>query len=79
MFKYLEEKGLNVDAKSGNGRTVLHLAARGGNLEMVKYLVECGADINAKDKYGSTALDWARNDDVKEYLKSKGAKSGREL
>lgn len=37
-------KGADVNAKNFEGTSVLHLAAFGGNLEIVKYLVGKGAN-----------------------------------
>jgi hypothetical protein len=45
-----------VDEKNKYGKTVLHLAAQGGNQAVVRLLVEKGADVNAKDNDGITAL-----------------------
>jgi len=41
LVKYLiEERHLDVDARTNLGETILHLAALSGNLELVKYLIE---------------------------------------
>jgi len=39
------------------GQTSLHLAAKGGHLEVVKFLLEDQADVLAVDHYGRNALD----------------------
>ncbi|WP_168194289.1 ankyrin repeat domain-containing protein [Thermodesulfobacterium sp. TA1] len=55
MKKYiLNQKDVNV--RDDNGKTLLHYAAREGDLNMVKILLAKGADINAKDKDGRTPL-----------------------
>ena len=72
LVKYLvEEKNLDVNAKDKSGWTVLYSAASSGNLDLVKYLVENGADVNAKNKSGWTPADMAREQEIKDYLKSK--------
>ena len=71
LVKYLvEEKNLDVKAKSESGYTVLHSAAWNGNLEMVKYLIKNGADVNAKSESGRTVLHSAAsgNLDLVKYL-----------
>jgi len=52
----------------------------GGNLAVVRLLVEKGANVNIPDKKGYTPLDYAvkyRKTGVIEFLRSKGAVSGR--
>ena len=55
----------------------MHLAAIVGYRDIVEFLVEKGADLNVKSKDGATPLHYAlaaRNNDIADYLKSKGAK-----
>jgi ankyrin repeat protein len=47
-------------APDANGWTLLHEAARFGQIEMAVYLVEQGVDMNCKEKDGNTALQVAR-------------------
>jgi Ankyrin repeats (3 copies) len=59
---------------NGNGDpTPLHLAAFGGDLELVRLLVEVGADPTRRDPtHSSTPLGWAEHagaDDVAAYLR----------
>ncbi len=49
----------NINAKSNDGKTALHLASRNGDTEMAKVLIAAGADVNAKDIYDWTALHQA--------------------
>ena len=45
-----------VNAKDENGRTPLHWAVRGDNLEVLRCLVDKGADLNALDNNGAAPL-----------------------
>jgi ankyrin repeat protein len=47
-------------APDANGWTLLHEAARFGQIEMALYLVEQGVDINCRARDGNTALQLAR-------------------
>ena len=51
--------GADVNARSPQQRTPLHVAAEEGNAVLTGILVAAGADINAKMKYGETPLDRA--------------------
>jgi ankyrin repeat protein len=52
----LVKAGADVNAKSDEGDTALHLAAFDGKLDQVRALVALGANIDAKDAAGLTAL-----------------------
>ena len=51
--------GANPNAKSPDGATLLHQAARLGNLEMIKALATAKVDFTQKNNEGFTALDVA--------------------
>ncbi len=73
-IKFLVEKGVDINVRNHKGNTALILASKNGaSYEVIKYLVEMGANINAKDNEGNTALSVAKDDKIKEFLKSKGA------
>jgi len=38
-----------------------------------------GADVNAKDDWDKTLLDYAKDEEIRELLISRGAKSGKDL
>ena len=71
-------KGANPNAKKDGGNRALHLAARGGHLDVVKFLVTSAADmdVNAKNDNGITALkeaDMKGHKKVANYLESNDA------
>lgn len=58
--QYLLENGdFGINDTTGNGRTILHVAAQAGELEMCTYLLENGADKEMKDSEGKRAYDYA--------------------
>jgi uncharacterized protein len=58
-FALLLTSGANPNAKGTDGSTLLHQAARAGNLEMIKALAAAKVDFNQKNGDGFTALDVA--------------------
>lgn len=52
----LVKAGADVNAKSDEGDTALHLAAFDGKLDLVRALAAVGANLDAKDAAGLTAL-----------------------
>jgi ankyrin repeat protein len=55
----LLEAGANPNAKSPDGSTLLHQAARLGNLDMIRALAKAKVDFSQKNDDGFTALDVA--------------------
>lgn len=49
----------DVDARTENGLTALHIACGFGKYHLVRVLIEAGADVNARDKTDSTPLHFA--------------------
>jgi ankyrin repeat protein len=77
MAKFLLEKGADVNIAKHGGLAPLHDAVKNGNMEMVKLLVGKGANVNAEAKReGYTPLNYARDEEIKTYLISHGAKEG---
>jgi len=50
------ERGGNIHAEDGDGRTAVHLAAMGGHEKIVGLLVEMGCHLDVQDKDGNTAI-----------------------
>jgi ankyrin repeat protein len=69
----LLESGANPNAKSPDGTTLLHQAARLGNLEMIRVLAKAKVDFNQKNDDGFTALDVAEG---KKPASGAGARAG---
>ncbi|WBA79895.1 ankyrin repeat domain-containing protein [Endozoicomonas sp. GU-1] len=61
LIQTLVNHGADVNARVGDGETVLHLAARNGNAnaELIRTLVNHGADVNARNNDGETVLHLA--------------------
>jgi ankyrin repeat protein len=61
--------GVDIEARTNDGRTALHYASGNGHLEMVQYLIDtCHVDREAKSNMGWTALHWAISYDRLEML-----------
>jgi len=59
VFRFLLGKGVNIEAKDNDGRTLLHLAAIERKLDILQLLLQSGAKIDAKDNDGKTPLHCA--------------------
>jgi ankyrin repeat protein len=59
FLQLMLDQGGDVNAKSNDGDTPLHLAARAGKLSSANTLLARGADALAQNKNGQTALDIA--------------------
>ena len=57
--RMLVEHGVDVNAFSANGQTILHNAAGRGANSIVQYVAEKGARLDRRDKQNRTALDVA--------------------
>jgi hypothetical protein len=55
------DAGGNLEWKTGNGWTLLHLAAQCGNEKMVRFFLERGAQIDSRDERNETPLMLACN------------------
>jgi len=77
-FELLQESGLDETAPQSDGKTLYHLAADNGHIELFKLITEhTSVDINAKDNEGYTAMHYvamkAKDDATLKYLVSIGA------
>lgn len=61
MLAELVNAGANINAKDIQGRTVLHLAAADGDLDLVRLLLRYGAHVHARSHDELTAMDEANN------------------
>merc|ERR1711862_209305 len=50
-----------LDEEDSNGWSLLHEAARIGNIDMISFLTEIGADVTAKTRDGRSVLDIAHH------------------
>ena len=74
--------GSNVNARNGQNRTPLHMAALIGYKEIVELLITNDADVNAKDNKGKTPMDAANvtnHTEIADLLRKHGGKTGEEL
>jgi ankyrin repeat protein len=72
----MRTRGVDLGARDLAGRTLLHYAARDGDMERVRDLLDAGADIDVRTALGSTPLMLAANEgyrEVVEFLLSRGA------
>jgi ankyrin repeat protein len=73
----LLERGLPVNLKDGNGRTLLSYAASWGYESVVKTLLQKGAYIEQRDEHGHTPLSsaaiWSRSEATVKLLCDSGA------
>ena len=76
VFDYLCEIGVDVEAKSNDGSTALHLAAIQGHVTSIQWLLDSGADVNARGFEDRTPLIYAisnRRDGACRLLIERGA------
>uniref|UniRef100_A0A8P0N3C2 Ankyrin repeat domain 52 n=1 Tax=Canis lupus familiaris TaxID=9615 RepID=A0A8P0N3C2_CANLF len=57
--KLLSSAGFDINTPDNLGRTCLHAAASGGNVECLNLLLSSGADLRRRDKFGRTPLHYA--------------------
>lgn len=64
------EMGVDVNARSSEGQTAMHMAAFTGADAVVQYLFDHGADVNAKDNFGETP--WSMASGISPVLRYRG-------
>ena len=75
LISYLISKGVDINVSNiYSGQTLLHLAARRGDLKLASFLIQNGADINKKDMKKRTPLKYAKDDVIKKLLIERGKK-----
>ncbi len=78
MAALLINHGAHVEEQHFLGTTALHWACFGGSLELIELFIANGADVNRVGRKfnpeGASPLQSARDEKIKNYLKSKGAK-----
>ena len=79
VIKCLVENGANINERDNSDETPAMNAVIFGCWENIKTLADLGADLNIKTKSGNTLLDLVNDETLKNYLISKGAKSGIKL
>ena len=73
-FKYIDflvKSGANINQKSKQGVTPLHLATEYSRCTMVQKLLRSGADPQIKSDEGKTAFDYAQNAEISAILTNK--------
>jgi ankyrin repeat protein len=76
VLKLLVQRGADVNAADGEGRTALMSASSKGGLEETKYLLDSAGNVNTRDNIGVTALILAAENghaDLVNLLLDKGA------
>ncbi|WP_456201480.1 ankyrin repeat domain-containing protein [Wolbachia endosymbiont of Protocalliphora sialia] len=82
MVELLLDRGANIDAQDKEGKTLLHFAASGNNLDMVQFLLDRGASIEVQDGRDWTPILYAAQSGkwgVVKLLISNGAKFNNEI
>jgi ankyrin repeat protein len=73
MLKLLVESGADVLAKTSDGETVLHFAAKLPDFAMCKLLCSYGVELDARSCNGETALSLARSSELIDLFVGLGA------
>jgi ankyrin repeat protein len=58
---FIEELGVDVNARDAEGFTALHHAAARGDNAVIQYLIKKGADVMAVNRAGQTTVDMANS------------------
>lgn len=69
--------GSDVNYRNCHGETPLHIAAQGGNLNIIILLIRLGVDVNCVNIYQDTPLHYAhQHNHIVQALLSVGAQQG---
>ena len=73
LIKFLQDVGIDLNAKDNSGWTALHMACYHGQTETVQIMLnnwkEFGIDINAQNNQGQTAFALINHYEVKNPIK----------
>jgi Domain of unknown function (DUF6438)/Ankyrin repeats (3 copies) len=72
ITRFLAAQGCDIKARAVDGRTLLHIAAEGGDVTFVEYLLAQGIPVSTPGKYGLPALGSAKKEDVAMVLLKAG-------
>lgn len=76
-MRALLAKRADIQAVNAQGWTPLHVAAAGGNVDVIGLLLQHGANVNAASNIGATPLDnaltYSRSQAVADLLRQHGA------
>ena len=76
-LKILINRGLSMNQNQSDGNSLLHIAAKKNNLELLRRLSQFGIDINAVNNSGYTVLHlasmMAKDESIIKYLLNEGA------
>lgn len=76
VIKRINDNNLDVNYKDKSGMSILGMASKEGNVEMMSALIDAGADVDGSDQVGRTPLMHAgtsKNDDAVLLLIDSGA------
>jgi ankyrin repeat protein len=76
VLKRIKDNNLDVNYKDKSGMSILGMASKEGNVEMMTALIDAGADVDGSDQVGRTPLMHAgtsKNDDAVLLLIDAGA------
>lgn len=73
IARLLIERGADINAETERGRKPIHLAAMGGDAEVLGLLLRKGAEATARTPFGDTPLHFARTVEVVRLLIDNGA------
>ena len=59
VVELLDCRGISVDIKDIEGKSLLHLAVQGGHVTTMRLLIRRGCDVDSVDGGGFTPLHWA--------------------
>ncbi len=76
-LKILIDRGLSMNQNQSDGNSLLHIAVKKNNLELLRRLSQFGIDINALNNSGYTVLHlasmMAKDESIIKYLLNEGA------